>query len=105
MDVLLVANDQTIRVNGVQEEVTGDYLNSAVVSVTLKNMDGTEVAGETWPIILDYVPASNGDYLGNIEDGIQLKHMKRYYVDISIDAGLDRKAFFHFIRYAKYRTA
>lgn len=103
LDVLLVGNDQTIRVSGVQDEVSGDYLNDITVQVWIKERDGTDVAGETWPITLDYIADSNGDYIGNIEDGVELVAGRRYIVEIRSEAPGDLVGFWHFTRAAKWR--
>lgn len=103
MDVLLVGNDQTIRVSGVQDSQSGDYLNDITVEVWLKERDGTPVPGETWPITLQYVADSNGDYLGNIEDGVELVANRKYLVEIRAEAPGDLVGFWHFVRPAKWR--
>lgn len=102
MDVLLIQNDQTIRVNGLQDEVTESYLNAATVTVTLKAKDGTEVAGETWPLTLSYVAASDGNYIGNLSDELELTAGRTYFVEITAVSG-EWKGFWRFPRAAEYR--
>lgn len=38
------------------------YVNDATVTVTLYDASGTEVTGQAWPLTLDYIAASNGEY-------------------------------------------
>lgn len=40
----------------------GAAINDATVEVTLKDADGIEIAGETWPIAMNYVASSDGKY-------------------------------------------
>ena len=61
-------NDNLLTAVGLQNEVSGAYLNSATVTVTLVDADGTEVAGETWPLTMDYVAASDGNYRATLTD-------------------------------------
>jgi len=103
MDVLLIGNDQTIKVLGLQDEISGDYLNTAAVTAHLKNKDGTDVDGENWPVDLQYVEDSNGNYIGNLDDAIDLKPCKTYFVEIRADAGGGLKALWRFPRFAQYR--
>lgn len=69
---LLIGNDQTITVSGLKDQVSGDFINDATVTVTVKTRDGANVAGETWPLALQYVTGSDGDYRGTLEDGLEL---------------------------------
>jgi hypothetical protein len=103
MDVLLIGNDQSIQVSGLQDQNTGDYLDSATVTVTIKNPDGTAVSGGTWPLTLDYVTSSNGNYLGIIEDGVALIERRAYTIEVTADDGSGRIGFWKFTRFAIYR--
>ena len=90
---LLVGNDQTIQALGIRNESTGAYINDAVVTVTIYKKNRTEVAGETWPLSLTYVPASNGDYSANLEDGIEFEAGKSYWVEVTAEGTGDAIAF------------
>lgn len=51
----------------IQHEVTNPlqspiYVNDADVTVTIFDCDGEELAGESWPVTLPYVAASDGIY-------------------------------------------
>jgi len=105
VDVLLIGNDQTIEVLGLKDEVTGDFINGLVDAVTahVKNKDGSNVGGETWPITLDYITGSDGDYRGNLDDAMELVNNRTYAIEIRVDAGAGLKAFWKFYRMAQYR--
>lgn len=103
MDVLLIGNDQTVTVLGLKDEISGDFLNATIVTAHIKTKDGKSVAGENWPITLEYITDSNGDYQGNFDDAIELVNNRNYIVEIAADAGGGLKAFWHFMRMAQYR--
>jgi len=101
---LLVQNDQLIQLSGVQNALTGAYINNAAVACTLKNKaDESVVSGQTFPLTMTYVPASNGVYEAILEDGLALVNKQKYIVEISVDAGSDNIAFWHYILAAKWR--
>jgi len=104
MNVLLVGNDHTVNISGVQDERSGAYLNNIDVKVWIKDRSGVNVAGETWPLTLDYVADSNGDYIGNIEDGVELIHGRTYVVEIRAEAPGDLIGFWHYKVMAQWRT-
>lgn len=105
MDVLLISNDQTVKLLGLKDQISGDYINGLVDAVTahLKTKDGSSVAGETWPITLDYIAGSDGEYQANFDDAIELQNNRSYVVEIAVDAGGGLKAFWRFVRTAQYR--
>lgn len=103
MDVLLVGNDQTLLVQSVYNEITAAYINDATVTATLKKKDTTTVSGQSWPLTLDYVAASNGNYRGNLSNLLELRPHTVYVIEITIVSG-SFKAFYRFDRRADYRT-
>lgn len=101
MDLLLLLTDQTLRANGLQDEVTGDYLNSATVTATITNKLDEEVAGVTWPITLSYVTASNGNYRGNIPHDAEFVEGKTYLIEVTAVSGSFQRVW-KFPRVAEY---
>ncbi len=60
---LKISNDNYLTLSGLQDALdTANYINDAVVTVTIVDADGGELAGETWPLTMSYVSASNGVY-------------------------------------------
>ena len=102
--ILLIGNDQVIEVLGVQDVIDEEYVNDAVVQIRITTADGTEVSGENWPVTLDNVPASDGDYRGIIEDAVQLSPNVPYTIEVTATATNDRVGYWKFIVYARYRT-
>lgn len=70
--VLYVGNDNPITVEGLFSESENAYVNDAVVTVTLHHdtADGDEYDGQAWPLTLDYVVGSDGNYLGTLDAAI-----------------------------------
>lgn len=102
MQVLLVQNDQTVEVLGLQDQVSGSYQNAATVTARIKTMAGVDVTGVTWPITLAYVAASSGNYRGTFEAAASLSPGLRYIVEISAaQSGLE--GFWHQDVTAQYR--
>lgn len=99
MDVLLIGNDQTITLEGLSDEVTGDFLDAADVTATLKTKTGTVIAG---PITLNYIIGSDGDYSGNLPNSVPLVNNRSYIVEIVAEANSFR-GMWHFPIPAQYR--
>lgn len=84
-----IANTNVLQLEGLKNSLTGAFLNSATVTVTVKGPDGVNVSGETWPLTMDYVTSSNGNYRGILAHS--LPFTKREYVahvDANGGAGL-----------------
>lgn len=67
---LYVDNDNNVGLDGLVNPVDGEYVNDAVVELTLLDASGVELTGQAWPLTLVYVTASNGDYEGIIESTV-----------------------------------
>lgn len=77
---------------GLKNAVSGAYLNAATVNATVYR-DGAAVPGQTWPLVLTYEAASNGNYRGTIEDTIevQVNDLLEVIVTVNGGAGLVRR--------------
>lgn len=60
--VLYDNNSNLLTIYGVQNKITGAYINDATVAVTLKSKERANLGGETWPLAGSYVSGSNGNY-------------------------------------------
>lgn len=94
MDVqtLYLGNDMLLEVSGLRDDVTGDYLNAATVTVTLKDSAGVNVTGQSWPLTLSYVTASNGVYRATLIDSLSVTANARYVATVIADAGAGKRA-------------
>ena len=82
---LLIANDNLIKLVGLKNEVTGLFVNDAVVTATLFDSLNNEVPGQTWPVTLVFVTASNGDYQATLQDTVQITAGIFYRLQINAD--------------------
>jgi hypothetical protein len=87
-EILFMQSDNLIEVSGVKNVATDAYLNSATVTVTLKDA-GTDInlSGQSWPLTLSYVPESNGNYRGTITNDVLTTSGQRLKAAVSVDAG------------------
>ena len=79
-------SDNVITLDGLYDNVGLAYENTATVNVTLTDINGTEVSGETWPLLMNYVSASNGKYRATLTDSLTLSE-GTYTATITADAG------------------
>lgn len=89
MPSIYMQSDNVITVSEVKNALTDAYINNATVTCTLKDSAGVNVLGQTWPLTLSYVSASNGVYKGTLEDGLTLVRGRYYVAHVDIDAGSD----------------
>src|SRR4051812_29707148 len=99
-----VANTNLVELIGLKSEVEGVYINDATLTCTIKTTAGVAVTGETWPVPMDYVAASNGNYRGVIADAVDLIAHTSYVAHIDVDAGPDRVGHWEFKFKALTRT-
>lgn len=77
-NVLLIANSNTLELNGLRNAVEGGFVNSATVVATLQDAQGVDVVGQVWPATLNYVADSDGCYRLLLADDLVITKNKRY---------------------------
>ena len=85
--LIFIGNDNLITVDGVEDESTGLFINTATVTMTLQDSTPADVAGQVFPAALTYVAASDGTYQGTLEDTLSLTTSEQYTLIVDIDAG------------------
>lgn len=85
--VLYAGNDTVLQLEGLQDEVSGNYLDGANVLVTVSDDQGNPVGGAAWPVSLAIVPESKGIYRVTLPFTLDLQPGKRYIADVTADAG------------------
>jgi hypothetical protein len=87
---LLVDNDNRLRLFGLRNRTTGDFVNEATVACELTTLAGDPVSGQSFPVALDYIAGSNGDYQAVLQNTLELipRHWYRLRVTASGD-GVD----------------
>jgi hypothetical protein len=92
IQVLLIGNDTIIDVARLQDELTGEFVNDAEVSITLVDAAGMEVEGDTWPKPVPYVDDTDGLYRATLVYTLALVPDGRYTAQLDVDAGAGRRA-------------
>ncbi len=102
---------QLVRVRGLYDKVTEQWLNAATVQITVKEKDGNsrvpgaEVTGETWPLALGYVAASDGIYEGTAAAAVNVNLGEDYWAEIvATQGGVTRLWILEFEATAKVET-
>lgn len=85
-EVIYVGNDNAVQVVGLAD-LDGVYVNAATVTARLQTAAGVDVAGQTWPLTLAYVAASDGLYRGILESALVLTEGAAYRLEISAVSG------------------
>lgn len=89
-----VSNTNVLEVRGLQEAISGDYVNSgATVTVTVVNDCGAAVSGVSWPVSMQYVAGTNGDYRAIIPSSASFSSGEVYFAEISANAGVNKIGF------------
>lgn len=84
-----VLTDNVLKVSGLINSVSSSYLNSATVTATIIDaISSAQVTGETWPIALSYVSASNGDYRATLTNSLAFVDGGRYIAVVNANAGV-----------------
>jgi len=90
MQIIYHDTDMVIEIEGLYDLVNEDYINNAVVTVTLTDENFTPLSGESWPITMAYITSSDGNYRAVLDADIDTALIEDGYALISIDAGAGR---------------
>lgn len=102
---IFVGNTSLLEVRELKAAADDEFINDAAVSVTLKDAAGTDVTGETWPVEMEYVAASDGWYRAALSHELDLEAGETYYAHIDADAGEDRVGHWEYAFVAKTRRS
>ena len=70
MGILRINSDNVVEVQTLTDVVADTAITSALVTVTLKDSDGVNITGETWPLSMTHVAA--GTYRTTLSDSLGL---------------------------------
>jgi len=88
---LFVGNTAILEVSLV-DVLTDSAVNAATVAVTLTDISGVELAGDTWPKTLSYVSGSEGIYRALLSSNVDMEEGANYlYVATASAAGMDSR--------------
>ncbi len=94
MEAFFYRNDHVIELRGVRNEISKAYVNDATVEAVIKDDAGSEIAGQDWPLALDYVASSQGIYRGIVESDAEVEVGDVLDLEITVTAPGDLEAFF-----------
>lgn len=77
-----IDSDTLVQLTGLQNALTGAYIDDATVTAVLTDEDGNAVAGGE-AITLAYVADSDGDYAGEVPHGLAMTEDARYVLTIT----------------------
>ena len=83
MDNVYLNTDDCIRVRGLKDCVTEEYINDAVITATLYDADDVVVPGAV-DISIPYITGTDGDYAGEIPHTVALTEGAYYTVQVTI---------------------
>ncbi len=90
--IIFLKNTGLVQINGLKDALTKTPVNDAVATVTLKELDGSEVSGETWPVSLSYLAGSDGNYAATFSDSVAILDEGDYIMEVSAIAPDGSKA-------------
>ena len=90
--VLYIDNTNSIWVKGLQNSVTGEYVNNATVTVSLSDKSGALVSGSSWPLTLAYVTGSDGFYQASLPASLNLVNTRYYVASVTADVAGEYQA-------------
>ena len=84
-----VLNTNVLQLTGLQNELTGAYINNATVTITTIEDEGGvgvfPLSGS--PITMDYVTGSDGDYRGTLDSTLPFTAGDCYRAHIDVTSG------------------
>lgn len=85
--VIFYNSENIIKLLNLRDGETGSYINDASVIVSLFDVNGSNVTGETWPKTMTYVTGSNGQYKAVLTNGLSLTEDAEYEAVITASDG------------------
>lgn len=83
-------NDMIIQVDKVTDQITGDLIDDATITATLKDSAGDNVVGIAWPVTLDFV--STGLYRKQIDKAAEVVDDGIYTLIVDLTTPTDNDA-------------
>jgi hypothetical protein len=93
---MFVANTAVLDVIGLRAELQGEFINSASVTVTIKDSIGIALAGQTWPLAMPYVTGSDGNYRAYLSSALPFISRQNYTAFIDANDGANRVGHWEF---------
>lgn len=89
-NIIFYKNDMLLELKGLKDVVLDTFVNGATVTATVVDSDGAAVTGQSFPVTLDFVANSDGDYRVVLDSTIVLVIGKKYTAQITaVSSGID----------------
>ncbi len=85
-EFLYLGNDTWVRIPALTDNA-GAPVNDAVVEATLFDANDVEVGGQVWPLVLPYVPGSDGRYEVILDKAVQVVNNGQYEMKYTVVSG------------------
>jgi len=85
-ELVFIGNTNMIELRGLRDELSGEYINDATVTVTIRDLTGTEMDGQQWPATMPYVDGSRGIYRVPIVHSVPFTKDTNYIATITASA-------------------
>ena len=82
-----VQNTNVLDLIGLKNEIAGTFINNATVTVTIKDALGVNVSGGSWPLTMNYLATSNGNYRAFISETLPFVDKTKYIAYIDANGG------------------
>lgn len=84
--VFLFKNDNLLKLAGLKDNITDVFVNNATVTATITTLGGAPILGTTFPVTLNHVTGSDGDYQTALPAELAVKVGQRYKAVIDATA-------------------
>lgn len=101
---VFIGNTNLLKLTGLKSNIDNSFINDASVAVTLLDSSGEEVSGQSWPITLDFVSGSSGDYRVTLSYNLPLVESSLYTAVVTADGGDGRQGRWELKFKARVRT-
>jgi hypothetical protein len=95
------AIESQVLLTGLQDAITGEFVNDATVTLTIKNPDGTPVSSLTLDPAGGYWIHRGGNYLAVIPDSLKpflVTRSRPYTMELTADDAAGRVGFWRFMK-------
>lgn len=79
-------NSNLIYLSDLKNELTDAYINNASVSATLLNANNAPVEGPSWPLAMNLLQGSDGDYVLVLPNTLDLTENAMYTLKVTAEA-------------------
>lgn len=93
VQLILKSNSNLLTLDQLKDVANDNFLNAATVTVTLKDLDGNSISGESWPLAMSYVSGSDGKYIATVAAAISVVEGDEVEAHVSaVESGLTYSA-------------